>query len=125
MNMNLLQLPLLQEAAPNAASSIPMLVAFGLLFVIFYFLIIRPQQKRDKEHKKMLEELAKGDKVVTAGGIHGVVHSLSNENTVVLKVDDDTTMEFSRGSVSAVVQKKNAPKKTTESDTKESSKESK
>ncbi len=81
------------------------LLMFGAIFLIFWFLIIRPQNKRQKEQKAMLESLDKGDKVVSIGGIHGTIVSL-NENTVILKVDDNTKMEMSRSAVSSVTRKK-------------------
>lgn len=81
------------------------LLMFGAIFLIFWLLIIRPQNKRQKEQKAMLEALGKGDKVVSIGGIHGTITSL-NETTVILKVDDNTTMEFSRSAISSVIQKK-------------------
>ncbi len=69
-----------------------------LIFGVMYFLLIRPQRKRQKEHEQLIEELRKGDKVVTAGGIHGVVESLS-EDSVVLKIESGATMRVTRGSV--------------------------
>ncbi|HEY86789.1 MAG TPA: preprotein translocase subunit YajC [Dehalococcoidia bacterium] len=63
-----------------------------------YFLMIRPQRKRQKEHQQLLEELRRGDKVVTAGGVHGVVESLS-EDSVVIKIESGATMRVTRSSV--------------------------
>lgn len=80
------------------------LVTFGLVFVIFYFLIIRPQNKKQKEMQKMIAAVKKGDKVVTIGGVHGSVHSVK-EGTVVVKVDDDCKIEFSKSAISAVTAK--------------------
>lgn len=80
-------------------SLLPMLIAF---IAIMYFLMIRPQQKREKERRAMLGALAKGDKVVTSGGICGTVVGLS-ENHVVLKVDDDVKIEFVRSAVAQVI----------------------
>ncbi|HRY73634.1 MAG TPA: preprotein translocase subunit YajC [Spirochaetia bacterium] len=80
------------------------LVTFGLVFVIFYFLIIRPQNKKQKEMQKMIAAVKKGDKVVTIGGVHGTVHSVK-EGTVVVKVDDDCKIEFSKSAISAVTAK--------------------
>ena len=77
------------------------LVPFGLIIVIFYFFIIRPQNKRQKETRQMLANLKKGDKVVTIGGIHGVIQSV-RDTTVILKVDEFTKMEFSRQAISTV-----------------------
>jgi len=77
-------------------------VTFGLVILIFYFLIIRPQNKKQKEVKKMLSALKKGDKVVSIGGIHGTVVSVKEQSTVV-KVDDNTKLEFSKSAISSVV----------------------
>ncbi len=69
-----------------------------LIFGVMYFLMIRPQRKRQKEHEQLIEELKRGDRVVTAGGIHGVVESLS-EDSVVLKIESGATMRVTRSSV--------------------------
>ena len=69
-----------------------------LIFGVFYFLMIRPQRKRQKEHDHLMQELQKGDKVITAGGIYGVVESLSDES-IVLKTESGATIRVSRGSV--------------------------
>ena len=80
------------------------LVPFLLVIVIFYFLLIRPQQKRQKDHRKLVESLTKGDKVVTSGGIHGTVVGVK-EDIVVVKVAENVKLEISKGSVAAVVQR--------------------
>ena len=69
-----------------------------LIFGVFYFLMIRPQRKRQKEHDHLMQELQKGDKVITAGGIYGVVESL-NDESIVLKTESGATIRVSRGSV--------------------------
>jgi preprotein translocase subunit YajC len=92
-------------AEAGATSILPTLVTFGLVFLIFYFLIIRPQNKKQKDTKKMLEALSKGDRVVTIGGIHGVIQGIKDD-TVTLKIDSDTKMTFSRSAISNVVEKK-------------------
>lgn len=98
-------LVLMQAAAGNSSMSmVSTLITFGLVFVIFYFLIIRPQNKKQKEAKKMIEAVKKGDQVVTIGGVHGTVSSVK-EGTVVIKVDDDCKIEFSKSAISAVVPK--------------------
>lgn len=81
------------------------LLPFGVIILIFYFLIIRPQKKKDKETKNMLASMKKGDKVVSIGGIHGTV-AIVKETTVVVKVDDNTRMEFSKNAISAILDKK-------------------
>lgn len=93
------------QAAPgNPMSS--MMVMMVALFAIMYFLMIRPNQKREKERQRMLAAVAKNDRVVTSGGICGTVVGLS-EKTVVLRVDDDanTKIEFLRGAISQIVSK--------------------
>lgn len=109
----LYNLPLLLGAPEGGAaggsptSMAPTLVTFGLVFAIFYFLIIRPQNKRQKETKSMLSSLKKGDRVVTIGGIRGTIVSLKDD-AVVLKVDDNTKIQFSRSAVSSVTDRKGA-----------------
>ena len=73
-----------------------------LIFVIFYFLLIRPQQKKQREHQKMLESIRKGDQVVTSGGIYGTVVGVK-ENIVVLKIADNVKIEVAKSAVSHIV----------------------
>ena len=74
------------------------IVFLVLIFGVFYFLLIRPQRKRQKEHQQMMQELKRGDKVVTAGGLYGVVESIS-EDSVVIKVESGATVRVASGSV--------------------------
>ena len=76
----------------------PMLMIMVVFFAFIYFMMIRPQRKRQKEHQVMMEGLQKGARVVTAGGIYGTIESLS-EDSVVIKVEGGTTMRVARGSV--------------------------
>ena len=69
-----------------------------LILVVFYFLMIRPQRKKQKEHQQMVEELNKGDRVVTAGGIYGQIESVSDDS-VVIKVESGATMRVARNSI--------------------------
>lgn len=100
-------IPFLQAAtgsAPSASASsslVGTLLPFLLIAVIFYFFLIRPQNKKQKETEKMLNALKKGDKVITIGGIHGTVSSVK-EKTVIVKVDDDCKIEFNRTAISSV-----------------------
>lgn len=75
---------------------------FVLMFVVFYFLLIRPQQKKTKTRNGMLKALKKGDKVVTIGGLHGTITEISDD-IVVLRVNDVTKLTFDRGSISHAV----------------------
>ena len=72
------------------------------MIAIFYFLIIRPQQRRQKEHRQLLDSLAKGDRVVTSGGIHGTVVGLKDD-IVVLRIDENCKIELTRSNVAAVL----------------------
>lgn len=92
---------LLQTAA-GSGSMLMSVLPFGLIILIFYFFIIRPQNKKQKETEKMLAALKKGDKIVTVGGIHGVISS-TKEKTVIVKVDDNTKIEFSRAAIATVI----------------------
>jgi preprotein translocase subunit YajC len=69
-----------------------------LIFGVFYFLIIRPQRRRQKQHDELMLELKRGDKVITTGGIYGVVESLSDDS-IVIKIESGATIRVARGSV--------------------------
>jgi len=69
-----------------------------LIFAIFYFLMIRPQRKRQKEQRELMEGLQRGDRVITVGGIYGQIESLT-EDSVVLKIESGTTIRLARGSI--------------------------
>ncbi len=105
------QLPLLQAAANPGGQMMTMLITFGLIIFIFYFLVIRPQNKKQKDAKRMLEALKKGDRVVTIGGIRGHVTSVK-EQTVTIKIDTDTKIEVNKSAVSSVLDKKESPAKS-------------
>ncbi|RWZ59964.1 preprotein translocase subunit YajC [Halobacillus fulvus] len=69
-----------------------------LMFVIFYFLLIRPQQKKQKQVQQMQSDLQKGDRIITIGGLHGTIHAI-DEGTLIVTVQDGTQMKFDRSSV--------------------------
>jgi preprotein translocase subunit YajC len=69
-----------------------------LIFGVFYFLIIRPQRRRQKQHDTLMQELKKGDKVITTGGIYGVIDSI-NDESIVLKIESGATIRVARNSV--------------------------
>jgi len=93
-------IPLLQQAA-SGGSFVP-LVAIGLIFVIFYVFIIGPQKKEQKKTQEMIAGVQKGDKIVTIGGIHGVITSVK-ENSIILKVDDNCKLEMNRSAIANVL----------------------
>ena len=72
-----------------------------LIFVVFYFLLIRPQQKRAKETKAMLDSLKKGDKIITNGGVYGLVEAVTDD-TVTVKIADNVKVKMLRSAVAAI-----------------------
>ena len=79
------------------SSGIGQFIPLILIFVIFYFFLIRPQQKKVKEHKAMVESLKKGDKVVTSGGITGTISRVIDNDKVEVEIADNVTVEIVRG----------------------------
>lgn len=91
------------EQGPLLGGSwVEMLTPFALMFLVFYFLLIRPQQKKAKEHQTFLKNLKKGDEVVTSGGFHGVVHGLTDP-IVTLEVDNNTRIRVDRNQIARKV----------------------
>jgi preprotein translocase subunit YajC len=91
------------EAAPTGGGIWGMLLPFVLMFAVFYFLLIRPQQKKQKTRNLMLNQLKKGDKIVTIGGLHGTIQEITDD-IVVLRVNDATKLTFDRSSINNVIQ---------------------
>jgi preprotein translocase subunit YajC len=85
------------------------IIMFGLMFLILYFMIIRPQQKRQKERQKMLDGLKKGDKVITSGGIHGTIAGL-DEKIAVVEISDKVKVKVDRGSIAGVTREAESEK---------------
>ena len=88
-------------AQGGAPSMIQSLLPLIIIFVIFYFLLIRPQQKKAKDHKAMLDNLKKGDRVITSGGIYGTVYSLT-QGAVTLIVSENVKVKVSRSYIAAL-----------------------
>jgi preprotein translocase subunit YajC len=98
---------LAQAATPAAPPPQPiggMLIPFICIIVIFYFLIIRPQHKKQKQHQALIQSLKTGDKVVTNGGIHGLISNVK-DSTVMLKIADNVKIEVEKSSVTAVAKR--------------------
>lgn len=75
-----------------------------LIFVIFYFLLIRPQSKKSKEHKTMLENIKKGDKIITSGGIHGLIENI-DADILTIKIAENVKIKVSRSAIAGVREK--------------------
>ena len=93
------------NAEPGGTSAIfSSFLPLILIFVIFYFLLIRPQSKRAREHKKMLENIKKGDKIITTGGIHGLVESIEGD-ALTVKIAENVKIKISRSGVAGLREK--------------------
>lgn len=88
-------------AAPGGLMSF---VPFIIIFILFYFMLIRPQMKQAKEHKKLLSELKKGDEIMLASGILGKIEKVA-DNFVILEISDNTQIKVQKNSVQAVLNK--------------------
>lgn len=107
-------LPLLAEAAAptsSAGNPLGMLPLMLIMFALFYFVLIRPQRKQQKEAQLMRDNLRVGDKVVTIGGIHGLVSGMA-EKTVSVKVSDGLSMKFDRSAIATVTSGKAKPERS-------------
>ena len=99
------------QGGGNPMSLIFMIIA---IFAVMYFLMIRPQQRQKKQHQDMLSQVGKGDKIVTAGGMHGTITGVK-DSTVIVKIADNVKVEVNRSSISQIVSAKSS--KTTQAQT--------
>lgn len=95
-----------QQAANPIVSFLPLV----LIFVVFYFLLIKPQRKQKKDHEEMVKNLAKNDEVITSGGIHGTIVNIK-ETSVVLRVDDSAKMEIEKYAIAYTTKKRTGEEK--------------
>jgi preprotein translocase subunit YajC len=95
------------DGGPGLMSNV---ILFGSIILIFYFMIIRPQQKRAKERQKLLDSIKKGDKVITSGGMYGTVAGL-DEKTVLVQIADNVKVKLERGSIATIVSESEPVKK--------------
>jgi preprotein translocase subunit YajC len=92
-------------SAPGAASIVPQFVMMGLIALIFYFFLIRPQQRKMKEHKAMIDALRRGDQVLTQGGIIGKVTKVAEDGVVEVEIADGVKVKVARHTISTVMNK--------------------
>ena len=86
----------------GGGSLVSTLIMFGAIFAIFYFMIIRPQQKKAKEREKLLSNLEKGDKIVTSGGVHGTIVGLE-EKTALIEIAQNVKIKVERSAIGSVI----------------------
>jgi preprotein translocase subunit YajC len=91
-------------ATGGAQSAMMNLIPLVFMFAIFYFLLIRPQQKKAKEHRALLDSIKKGDQVITAGGMHGKVTAI-DDTVVTLEISNGVNVKYNKGHIASVVKK--------------------
>ena len=96
--------PAYAQAAPQAPNALMQFAPLVFLIVLFYFMLIRPQMKRSREVKDMLGKLAKGDEVITTGGLTGVVRELG-ENFITVEIADNVAVKMQRSAIASVLPK--------------------
>ncbi len=102
---------LISSAYAQAAGGAPAgfdlisLMPLVLIFVVFYFLLFRPQQKKMKAHRELISALKRGDKVLTAGGIIGTVVKIEDDNTLLVEIAKDVRVRIARGTISELLSK--------------------
>lgn len=93
-----------QSGTGSGGGGFTFLIPFILIFVVFYLLLIRPQQKKQKTHQAMLNSLSKGDKVLTTGGLYGTIVGMRSGNSIiVLRIADKVNVEVSKSSIAGLV----------------------
>ncbi len=106
MITNLLMMSMAGSGGGEGGNPLVAFLPFILIIVIMYFLMIRPQSKKQKEHRAMIDSLAKGDKVMTSGGIIGTIAGIRDKDNILLvKISDGVKIEISRSSIAQVINK--------------------
>jgi preprotein translocase, YajC subunit len=93
------------QGGSGSGSMIQTLIMFGAIFAIFYFMIIRPQQKRAKEREKLISNIQKGDKIITSSGIYGTVAGVE-EKTILVQIADNVKVKFDKSAVNIITSSK-------------------
>ena len=97
--------PIFAQAAGGGASALTSILPLVLIFVVFYFLLIRPQQKKVKQHKALVEALRRGDRVVTGGGLIGTVSKVINDSEIQVEIAEGVRVRIVRSMVQEVLSK--------------------
>ena len=103
---------MMEGAGGGAANELTStLIMFGLIFAVFYFLLIRPQQKRQKEHQGMLESLKRGDEIITTGGLHGTIKAVTPQ-TMRVEISQGVTVTIEKSQIATTVSQSDASGKS-------------
>ena len=98
-------------AGQGSGSGFSAFIPLILMFVIFYFLLIRPQQKKAKEHREMITNLKKGDRIISSGGLYGTVTGM-DDTTLTVEISDKVRVKMARGNVASVIRPTSQPPST-------------
>ena len=93
------------DSSGGGSSFLIQIAPLILIFAVFYFLLIRPQQKKMKDHKAMVGSLIKGDKVVTAGGLMGTIYKIEDEKIATVEISDNVKVKVVRSTIAEVLRK--------------------
>ncbi len=91
-------------------SGIAQFIPLVLIFVIFYFFLIRPQQKRVKDHKQMVENLKRGDEIITSGGIIGTIDKIMEDDRIEVTISDNVKVQIIRSTITSLLKKEEVKK---------------
>ena len=91
-------------------SGIAQFIPLILIFVIFYFFLIRPQQKRVKDHKQMVENLKRGDEIITSGGIIGTIDKVMEDDRIEVTISDNVKVQIIRSTITSLLKKEEIKK---------------
>ena len=103
--------PAFAQTAPAAAGAqglVQFMLPIALIFVVFYFLLIRPQQKKARDHKELVDNIRRGDQIITAGGIYGKVTKASEEGRITVEIAPNVRVDVVKGTVAEVLNKTKA-----------------
>lgn len=99
--MNHLLIAMAPQGGEGGGGLVSTLIMFGAIFLIFYFMIIRPQQKRAKERDKLLSNIEKGDKIITSGGVHATIVGIE-EKTVLIEIAPNVKVKIERSAIGSI-----------------------
>ena len=99
------------QSAGGGSGFLIQIAPLVLIFAVFYFLLIRPQQKKMKDHRSMVESLSKGDKVVTAGGLLGTISKIEDDRIASVEISENVKVQVVRSTITEVISANNNKKK--------------
>ncbi len=108
--MNIVDLIAMAQQGGGGGSMLSTVVMFALIILIFYFMILRPQQKRQKERETLLSSMKKGDKVITLGGVHGMIVGME-EKTVLVQIAENVKVKYEKSAIASITRSSDGEEK--------------